>query len=196
MLGRFSSRQRGFTLIEIMIALTIFAVAILGMSSLQVRSFSTSLDLSQRALISQALQDFSIRVRGNPAAVDDYQGVYTQNSCTNPAVVCADKVGSGATACSAAQMAIYDKWAAFCGDANATKLENKVIGWSIAAVCTDATADCSETTAQMRVVASWTRRRGSVDNLISGTATVNVLGTGAVQASTELDQMVLVFSPW
>lgn len=186
----------GFTLIEIMVSIAIFAIAILGMSSLQVRSYSTSLDLSQRAVMAQALQDFSNRVRSNPLAADAYQGTFKQSSCSSPSRSCADKKGSAAASCTAAQMAIYDKWMAFCGAGNAAKLTGKVIDWQVSATCLDSTADCTASTAQMRIVASWGRRRGSTDKQLSGDAAVDVLGTGAVATSTQTDQMVLVFSPW
>ncbi|MFK8079407.1 MAG: prepilin-type N-terminal cleavage/methylation domain-containing protein [Granulosicoccus sp.] len=196
MLIRLNISQRGFTLIEILIALIIFSIAVLWLFSLQTRSFSTSLDLGQRSVMASVLQDYSSRVRSNPTVASEYRGTFNQSSCDTPSLSCADSNGAEASACSSTQIAAHDQWAAFCGGVNSSKLEDKVIGWEISVSCTDAAANCTDASAQMQVVGSWSRQRGRTDKAIQGNALVDLLGTGAVEKSTDSDQMVLVFSPW
>lgn len=193
-----SNRQSGFTMIEVLISLVVFAVAILGMSSLQIRSFSTSMDLSQRAVMTSTVQNLASRVRSNPEGSAAYVGTFNQSLCNaGPATNCSDRKGGVAASCTAAQVANFDRWAAFCGATGSSGLQKAVADWSISISCTDSASDCSAPAAQMRVAASWSRRRTRVDSLLTNTVAADVLDTGgSTRIAAGSDEMVLEFTPW
>lgn len=82
------STQRGFTLLEAMIALVIFSVGLLGLAGMQMAGLQNNHEAMLRTLAYQQLYDMSERVRGNWAgydtgAYDNLSGSMTYSAC-NP----------------------------------------------------------------------------------------------------------------
>nr|WP_154360647.1 type IV pilus modification protein PilV [Duganella aquatilis] len=103
-------RARGFTLLEILIAVLVLALGIVGGVALQLASLRAR---HQAALVSQATQMASAlaeRMRINPSQADTYltlnYDAYAEPSPVAPAVLC--HVG----ACAAAQLALSDLYEA------------------------------------------------------------------------------------
>ncbi len=172
----------GFSLIEALISLVIFSIAILALSSLQIRSFGTVVDLNQRTNMTRAFQDFASRVRSNPEAVTAYLGTITAGSCGSPpSKRCDDRRGGSAAECNAAEMAIFDRYASFCGlaGANSGAVNGSLIDWSATVTCLSGGA-CNTADAQLQISASWVKHKSATDKLLTG---------------SDNDEMVLVFSP-
>lgn len=99
-------KDRGFTLIEVMISLTILAFGMLGMTAMQTESLkynhSAFLDSQAQFL----LEDIAERIRANRG-----NNTYGIDYSETPATVAVD---CEANACSSSQMALYDltKWRA------------------------------------------------------------------------------------
>ncbi|MDU9413337.1 type IV pilus modification protein PilV [Pseudomonas sp. zfem005] len=118
-IANFTRQQLGASLIEVLIALVIFAVGLLGFAALQLNALQSSGDSSQRTQATWVVQELAERVRANPeAALASYASA---PNCSNlPAQRCADYYDpiSGAkvnaTNCTAAQMAAFDRWEAQC----------------------------------------------------------------------------------
>lgn len=109
-----SSRpEGGFSLIEVLVALVILSVGMLGVLTLQVKGlqFSQSARISTNAII--AASDMADRIRANPTAGTSYFADVTAPSATPPEPQCADlpddPVPPG-TNCTPAQLAAFDIW--------------------------------------------------------------------------------------
>ena len=57
--------QRGVGLIEVLIALVVFALGVVGMAGLQLRTMSITLDSAQRTYVVTKSQDIADRIRAN-----------------------------------------------------------------------------------------------------------------------------------
>lgn len=114
-------RQRGATLMELMISVFVFAIGVLGYSALQTRSLQGTFDNAQRddvVWISDALVG---RIRANNTAASQAAYVAALNNLSvcpaQPNPVCAEQQGGGAVAaCNATQMATYDVWDELCNN--------------------------------------------------------------------------------
>ncbi len=91
------SSSNGFTLIEVLIALLILAVGVLGIVALQFKTLKYSHDASLRSQISFLAYDISDRMRGNRANAAAYVALasnpYTVLT-TPPATACANATGA------------------------------------------------------------------------------------------------------
>jgi type IV pilus assembly protein PilV len=79
----YSETQRGVTLLEVLIALLVLSIGLLGLAALQTRAvrFSQMADMHNRAVL--LVRDISERMRGNPAGVQ--AGEYTLARGQSPA---------------------------------------------------------------------------------------------------------------
>lgn len=96
-IGRFS----GFTLLEVLIAMIIMAVGLLGLAALQLLSIRDNQDVywhSQAVALSYEMAD---RIHANA-------GVWNAGTLPAPANSCSDNCNSAGHACDAATMAAYD----------------------------------------------------------------------------------------
>ena len=115
-----SARQvRGFSLIEVLVALVVLSIGLMGIASMQV----VGLQFNQQALTTtravELAADMADRIRANPGATNDittpgdaYNVGFAPPSAA-PATNCSDRLGNtvGAfTACSNVQLARYDIW--------------------------------------------------------------------------------------
>ncbi len=64
-----SGQQRGFTLLEVLIALLVLSIGLLGLAALQTTGLRSNQMASMRTLVSQSAYDISDRMRANPAGV-------------------------------------------------------------------------------------------------------------------------------
>jgi len=111
--------QRGFSLIEVLVAVLVVAIGLVGLAGMQLvglKSNQQSFSKNQAAHHTQAILE---RMRGNPVGVFD--GNYVINSTSMncgaaPAVNCTEASSS----CSVAEIAKYDIHQAFCGSTNSS----------------------------------------------------------------------------
>ena len=91
--------QRGFTIVEALVALVVLAVGMLGIASLYVTTLRASGSAMSRMQAINLASDLGDRIRANRTAEDGYAGAAAANGTT-----C---IGTGAT-CTPAQMAAHD----------------------------------------------------------------------------------------
>lgn len=108
------SAQQGFSLIEVLVAVLVIAIGLLGVAGMQLvglKGNQQSFSKNQAAHHAQAILE---RMRGNPAAVisDDY---LFDSSAYNCAVEPAKNCGEASAVCTPAQIASHDLFRAYCG---------------------------------------------------------------------------------
>jgi len=108
MLHRFDKKNRGVGLIEVLIALLVMAVGILGFVGLQSTAKRTGYEALQRSTAVYLVNDILERMRSNATAV--YGGDYSVQdlgggSLGDTAPACVD-----AASCSPGEIASYDLW--------------------------------------------------------------------------------------
>lgn len=113
---------KGATLIEVMVALVIVAVGLLGLAGLQATSLQTNSNAEKRTQATIVANDMIERMRANPVGVAGgrYDAVdFAALDCTVPPVpYCQDTSGGGtATTCSPIQAAVFDAFIAKCESA-------------------------------------------------------------------------------
>ncbi|MGR8920020.1 MAG: type IV pilus modification protein PilV [Gammaproteobacteria bacterium] len=92
-------RARGMTLIEVLIAIVIFAIGLLGIAALQVAGLRYTAGSQSRSVAALQAESMIDRMRGNAIAVAD--GNYTSP-------IAAQTVDCGANECTPAELAAYD----------------------------------------------------------------------------------------
>jgi type IV pilus assembly protein PilV len=96
--------QKGFTLIEVLIAFIILSFGLLGAVALQAKAKQASFDAMQRAAAVALGNDIIQRIRANdtPQLASLYQQTFTSETPTNSSTTCFEG------ACNAAQIALLD----------------------------------------------------------------------------------------
>jgi len=98
----YKQANKGFTLLEVMIALVIFSIGLLGLAGMQTISLENNRVAYKRTIATQLVNDMADRIRNNPG------GTYTHDvtaATSIPSPVC---VSTTASACTSANMANWD----------------------------------------------------------------------------------------
>jgi type IV pilus assembly protein PilV len=96
-----SRLQSGFTLLEVMIALVIFSIGLLGLAGLQAGGLRSNTQAQLRTIATIQAYDMAERIRSNPRGVVD--GDY--NALDDATPTAGDCISN---TCTAAEMATYD----------------------------------------------------------------------------------------
>lgn len=130
-------RQKGVGLIEVLIALVVVSIGVLGMASLQLTGMKHSSGSFNRAKALLYAQSMATRIRLNPVSVagdgvDDYDYDNfdsTGFSCTVPPVpYCQARAGAATPACNPEELATLDLFSVACGDVVNGDADKGVIG--------------------------------------------------------------------
>jgi type IV pilus assembly protein PilV len=78
----------GFTMVEMLVALVILSVGMLGIAGLYVTTLRTSNTAIFRTLAVNLAADMADRIRANPNAGDAYEGAAADKGCVDPAATC------------------------------------------------------------------------------------------------------------
>lgn len=81
------SRQRGFTLVESLVAMVVISVGMLGIAGLYVEGLRAGRTSIYRTVAIDLASDMADRIRGNPNAGAAYAGGGAQNSCVDDGAV-------------------------------------------------------------------------------------------------------------
>ena len=99
------NNQAGFTLMEVLIALLILSIGLLGLASLQTNGLRSNQMASMRTNATLLANDIADRMRANPTGVDA-QSYVIATSDADPVIPVGETCEG--TTCTAAQMATYD----------------------------------------------------------------------------------------
>ena len=94
---QFRNRSRGFTLLEVLVALVVISVGMLGIAVLYVEGLKAQRTSIFRTSAVNLVAEMADRIRANPTAAIAYQGAAADNGCTN-----------GVGDCTPAEMAAED----------------------------------------------------------------------------------------
>ena len=96
------NRQQGFTLLEVLIALLILSIGLLGLAALQTTGLRSNEMASMRTTSTMLAYDISDRMRANPQGITDSNYVIDSGPVTGTVTDCIAGV------CTPAQMATFD----------------------------------------------------------------------------------------
>jgi len=110
------SRAAGFTLIEVMITVTVVSIGLLAVAGLQALAKKANYDAVQRSTAARLGQSIIERIRANPTQGSAYAGADISESATVSAATCnpapnAALSATASAACTAAQTAQADRYA-------------------------------------------------------------------------------------
>ena len=97
-------KQDGFTLLEVLIALLVLSIGLLGLAGLQTIGLRSNQMATMRTLVTQGAYDMSDRMRANQTGVDAQSYVQSITN-TVPEIT----VNCARTTCTAAQVVVFDK---------------------------------------------------------------------------------------
>jgi len=104
------SPQRGFSLIEAMVAIVVMALGILGILGVQLRTLADNQTGVRRAQALRLIEDLSERIKANPDAIGNATSYVSNWGATlSTPTDCSIATGFPTTSCSPAQLAAYDK---------------------------------------------------------------------------------------
>lgn len=121
-------RQRGISLLEVLVAVIVLSIGFLGYAALQmlgVRTSDESLYRTQALMLAESMAE---RMYQNRSAINDvavnggnslYDGLSSDGiACGSPPALCDRTRGAGPANCSVAQLVAFDAYTVFCGSAD------------------------------------------------------------------------------
>lgn len=184
-------RQRGFTLIEVMIAVVVLSIGLLGVAALQLTAKKSSHQAWQRAQAVLLADSLLERVRINPSAAAAYHtGV--GNSALGGGTLGTPARDCSTQTCTAAQMATWDLWnweRRLDGTAVRDAANRNVSGLVDPHGCVVFTAASASfpNTGQLRVIVTWRGTTETIDAVTGGTA----CGPGAAGSVDSRHQVIV-----
>jgi len=111
-----SRKQRGFTLLEVLVALIILSIGVLGTAKLQLIGLRGTSDANLQGQATLLANDMAERIRANrqAALVGNYTDLdFSTLNCSSVTATCSDTKDTEALDCSAIEMARFDgaQWA-------------------------------------------------------------------------------------
>jgi type IV pilus assembly protein PilV len=123
--------QRGFNLIEVLVALVVLSIGLLGIAGLQLSTIRNTQSSLSRSLATTFMNDLAEKIYANTPGALNYGALDSNaaNYCATVLTICAREGTSGAVpaACTSAQMAAYDFFASACGLPNGTTRAGGVV---------------------------------------------------------------------
>jgi type IV pilus assembly protein PilV len=103
-------RQAGLGLLEILVAVLVFALGLLGLAGAQITAKKNAMEAQQRSLATELARDLLERMRSNPRQVKAFvlDNVTPLAAAPAEAASCARSAVAGGFRCSPAQLAAHD----------------------------------------------------------------------------------------
>lgn len=178
----YKKRQRGVGIIEVLVALVVVSLGVLGMANLQLKGIKHSSSGFNRAKALMVAESITSRMRANRTGV--LAGNYNAHSFTSSATTCTTKPNpycqtlgtTAAQSCTTAELAAFDLFSADCGSWGATESASGGVqdylplGSTIDINCDDAT--CTPTSTYT-VAVTWPEGQNASSD-VSSTRSVQI----------------------
>ncbi len=175
--------QHGFNLIEVMVAVAVLAIGLLGIAALQISGIRYSMGSYTRSIAVMAANDYAERMyAARPGVNLGLYGGYdssTINCAAEPASICATQSDTTTPdICSPVEMATYDRYVAACGypitDGRYGGIQTLLPAGRLVSQCLNAAGAAAACAVGMRhlITVSW-QERGSQTDGTSAIQTVN-----------------------
>ena len=186
------TKSTGFSLIEVLITILVFAISLLGIAAMQVQALKGTADSGQRGKAVWLAQELTERMRANPEGVRNKNYLQAANCGSTPRMCSNYFDGSSRIAgdvCNSAEMAAFDVWELSCGTYQPTDdgLRGNPIHFLANAEITVECNNCPDPDAlelpddaDLTVTVSWTGRTGGESSDDPDTATLDT-GTQKVE---------------
>lgn len=154
------NRQNGLGIIEVLVALVVVSLGVLGMASLQLTGMQHSTGGLNRSKALLYAENMAARMRVNRdgAQLNAYQNFDSASAVcgTRPTPYCQAYAGNGAEKCNESELAQFDFHSVSCGDWGTAGAESGVLGelpnGAMTVACDDAT--CTPTSTHT-ITVSW-----------------------------------------
>lgn len=170
-----TDHYRGFTLIEILVALLVLCIGVLGLATLQSQLLKQQLDLNDRSRASDLAHELAERLRANPELASLYPANLPAAGCSAAPLPCGIGTGGNGPACEGAELASYDHRDVLCRFSTSNNIHqriNQVDIQQLTVSCTD--TPCSGNS-EYRLAIHWRSRnsdhRAAVPSVLQLTAT-------------------------
>lgn len=113
-----NTRQQGFNLVEVLVAMVILSIGLLGIAGMQVTGVRSNQGSYSRSQATAIMNDLAERMHNNlpGVAAGNYTGLDSSGGCGPAPTACGQENGGSAPArCTAQQMAAYDFYTVTCG---------------------------------------------------------------------------------
>ncbi|NOZ52563.1 MAG: type IV pilus modification protein PilV [Gammaproteobacteria bacterium] len=140
-------QNKGITLIEVLIAVVIISVGLLGMAGIQIQGLRGTQSSNVKGQATIVINDIAERIHANLGGVPDglanlnarYSNVDTDAlNCNTPITYCSNNAsGQNVAICTTTEMAAFDIFIWACGDTDNDGLINVLPGGSATINCVD-----------------------------------------------------------
>ena len=146
------SQQRGFTLLEALIAVVIIAIGLLGLSGMQMISLRNTNEGFLRTQATASANDMAERIRANPVAVENNIFANFDSASSTYCSTLPTNCSNSTANCDATQLAQYDFHAIACGSNAYDGVQNLLPQGSMLVSCDD---PATTTNVICRIVVNW-----------------------------------------
>lgn len=187
--------QRGIGLIEVLIAVFILAVGMLGLATMQLTAKRASYEATQRSIATSLAKDIVERMRTNPGQLNAY---VVNNIGDESSLLSAAPVNCTAATCTPANLAAYDlsEWEAILVGANEKLGSANAGGLVDPRACITHADGAVEVAIAWRGVNSLTNPAGPTAGFICGESVAGLYDDPDETAGNNLRRRLLVFSTY
>lgn len=164
-----ASTLSGFSLVEVLVALAVLSIGMLGVAALQINGVRANTGAYLRGQAVMIATDMSERMYANRTGTQQFQydgfAFATGNACPVSASICSVQIGNTGTpaACTPAQMAAYDRYVVACGMSNGGGdllggVDDLLPNGAVTITCPVAPETVCTAGASRRVTVSWQER--------------------------------------
>ena len=146
-------KQLGITMLEVVISMVIISVGLLGLAGLQLNAIKDSLNTARQSQTAWLVSELVERIRANPAGqANNYNTTLTTENCKKPVKLC---LNTSPNQCGPAEMAAFDIWDVFCGEASQNVLADAVESLKLSTLSISCDSDCAASQANFSISLSW-----------------------------------------